>query len=244
MTESAMLELYHGGHTTCSRKARLCLKEKGLDYTTHLLNLRGFEQHTPAYLKLNPNGVVPTLIDDGEVVVESMLINEYLDEKFDQHIRVRPKNPLDKAHMRVWTKLASDQGLAGVVPRTWPTFKTHTDKLTPNELQEKLGRIPLAERRERGAKVARGGFGEVDFDAGRKAAALIITRMEAGLGNGPWLMGEQYTLADIDLIPFVDRFSEFYPDMLNATAAPKVTAWLARMRERPARSEEHTSELQ
>ena len=58
--------------------------------------------------------------------------------------------------------------------------------------------------------------------------------MESGLGNGPWLMGEQYTLADIDLIPFVDRFADFYPDMLNATATPRVSAWLARMRERPA----------
>jgi glutathione S-transferase len=47
-------------------------------------------------------------------------------------------------------------------------------------------------------------------------------------------MGEQYTLADIDLIPFVDRFAEFYPDMLNASATPKVTAWLTRVRERPA----------
>jgi glutathione S-transferase len=229
-----MLELYHGGHTTCSRKARLCLREKGLDYKSHFLNLRGFEQHTPAYLKLNPNGVVPTLIDDGEVITDSMLINEYLDEKFDQNTRVRPKNPLDKARMRVWTKLASDHGLAGVVPRTWPGFKVHTDALSAGELQEKLGRIPLTERQERWAKVARGGFSEQDFDAGRKAATFIITRMEAGLGKGPWLMDEQYTLADIDLMPFVDRFSEFYPDLLNATAAPKVTAWLARMRERPA----------
>ena len=213
-----MLELYHGGHTTCSRKARLCLREKGLAYTSHFLNLRGFEQHTPAYLKLNPNGVVPTLIDDGEVVVDSMLTNEYLDEKYDQHTRLRPNNPLDKARMRVWTKLASDHGLSGVVPRVWPTFKAYTDKLSPNELKEKLGRIPLTERQ----------------DAGRKAASLILTRMEAGLGKDPWLMGEQYTLADIDLMPFVDRFAEFYPDMLNASATPKVTAWLARMRERPA----------
>ena len=229
-----MLELYHGGHTTCSRKARLCLKEKGLAYTSHFLNLRGFEQHMPAYLKLNPNGVVPTLVDGGEAVVDSMLINEYLDEKYDQHTRLRPNNPLDKARMRVWSKLASDHGLSGVVPRIWPTFKAHTDKLDPGELQEKLGRIPLTERQERWAKVARGGFGEQDLDGGRKAAALIITRMDSGLGNGPWLMGEQYTLADIDLVPFVDRFADFYPDMLNGKAAPKTDAWLMRMRERPA----------
>jgi glutathione S-transferase len=229
-----MLELYHGGHTTCSRKARLCLKEKGLAYTSHFLNLRAFEQHAPAYLKLNPNGVVPTLVDDGEAIVDSMLINEYLDETYDQHTRLRPTNPLDKARMRVWTKLASDHGLAGVVPRIWPTFKANTDQLDSDELKQKLERIPLKERQERWAKVARGGFNEDDRAAGRKAASLIITRMEAGLGNGPWLMGEQYTLADIDLVPFVDRFAEFYPDMLNAMAAPKVAAWLARMRERPA----------
>ena len=80
----------------------------------------------------------------------------------------------------------------------------------------------------------RGGFGEADNEAGRKAAALILTRMEAGLGDGPWLMGERYTLADIDLIPFVDRFAEFYQDMLNEKTSPKTCAWLMRMRERPA----------
>jgi glutathione S-transferase len=229
-----MLELYHGGHTTCSRKARLCLKEKGLRYKSHFLNLRGFEQHTPLYLALNPNGVVPTLVDDGEAVTDSMLINEYLDEKYDAEPRLRPRNPLDKARMRVWTKLASDHGLAGVVPRIWPTFKAHTDKLAPTVLDEMIGRIPLQERKERWTKVAEGGFGEKDLEAGRKAASLIVGKMEAGLGKGPWLMGEQYTLADIDLIPFVDRFAEFYGDLLNDKAAPKTFAWLMRMRERPA----------
>ena len=81
--------------------------------------------------------------------------------------------------MRVWTKLASEHGLSGVVPRVWPSFKAFTDKLDPGELQEKLGRIPLTERQERWTKVARGGFGEHDLDAGRKAAALIITRVES-----------------------------------------------------------------
>jgi glutathione S-transferase len=229
-----MLELYHGGHTTCSRKARLCLKEKGLAYTSHFLNLRGFEQHTPHYLALNPNGVVPTLVDDGEAVTDSMLINEYLDEKYDSEPRLRPRNPLDKARMRVWTKLASDHGLAGVVPRIWPTFKAHTDKLSPTVLDEMIGRIPLQERKERWTKVAEGGFGEKDLADGRKAASLIVGKMEAGLSKGPWLMGEQYTLADVDLIPFVDRFAEFYGDLLNDKATPKTFAWLLRMRERPA----------
>jgi glutathione S-transferase len=228
-----MLELYHGGHTTCSRKSRLCLKEKGLPYRSHFLNLRGFEQHAPDYVALNPNGVVPTLIDDGVPVIDSMLINEYLDEKFEG-VRLRPTTPLGKARMRVWTKLASEHGLTAVVPRVWPTFKAHTDKLAPAELEAKIARVPLKERRDRWTKVAKSGFGQQDADAGSEAAKLIVGTMEARFGDGPWLMGEQYTLADIDLVPFVDRIAEFYKDVLSPQAAPKVSAWLARMRARPA----------
>ena|SRR5437588_1131784 len=227
-----MLELYHGGHTTCSRKARLCLREKGLPYRSHYLNLRAFEQRAPEYVALNPSGVVPTLVDDGVPIVESMLINEYIDDKFPDP-PLRPATPLGRARMRVWTKLASDQGLAGVVPRIWPTFKMHTDKLSSAELGEAIARVPLKERRERWAKAAHGGFGQHDIDSGKDAARLIVERMEASLGDGPWLMGEQYTLADIDLVPFVDRFAEFYHDILNSVATPNVAAWLARVRARP-----------
>jgi glutathione S-transferase len=231
--EASMLELYHGGHTTCSRKARLCLREKALPYRSHFLNLRAFEQHAPEYVALNPNGVVPTLIDDGQPIVDSMLINEYLDEKYPSP-SLRPATPLGKARMRVWTKLASDHGLAGVVPRIWPAFKAHTDKLSPSELGEAIARVPLKERRDRWTKAAHAGFTQHDTESGREAAVLIVSRMEAGFGSGPWLMGEQYTLADIDLVPFIDRFADFYPDILNQTATPKTAAWLARMRERPA----------
>lgn len=228
-----MLELYHGGHTTCSRKSRLCLREKGLAYKSHFLNLRGFEQHAPQYVALNPNGVVPTLVDDGVPIIDSMLINEYLDETFEGN-RLRPTTPLGKARMRVWTKLASEHGLSAVVPRIWPTFKAHTDKLSPADLAQKIARVPLKERRDRWSKVVQSGFGEQDRDAGHEAAVLIVGKMEAGLGAGPWLMGDEYTLADIDLVPFVDRIDEFYKDVLNPTAAPKVSAWLSRMKARPA----------
>jgi glutathione S-transferase len=228
-----MLELYHGGHTTCSRKARLCLREKSLPYKSHFLNLRAFDQHAPEYVALNPNGVVPTLVDDGVPVIDSMLINEYLDETYED-IRLRPRTPIEKARMRVWTKLAADHGLAAVVPRIWPTFKAHTDKLAPDELEQKIARVPLKERRDRWTKVVRSGFGERDNDAGHDAAKLIVGSMETRFGDGPWLMGEQYTLADVDLIPFVDRIEEFYKDIFNPTATPKVAAWLARMRARPA----------
>ena len=79
-----MLELYHNGASTCSQKVRMILAEKGLDYTSHPVDLIAGEQHAPAYIKLNPNHVVPTLVDDGAVLIESTLINEYLDEAFPE----------------------------------------------------------------------------------------------------------------------------------------------------------------
>lgn len=62
-----MLELYHGDTLLCAQKARLTLAEKGLEWKSHLLNLNG-DQLDPAYLESNPNGVVPTLVDDGNVI--------------------------------------------------------------------------------------------------------------------------------------------------------------------------------
>ena len=73
-----MLELYHANHSTCSQKVRLCIAEKGLKYESHLINLATKEQLDPDYIKINPNGVVSTLVHDGSVVIDSSVICEYL----------------------------------------------------------------------------------------------------------------------------------------------------------------------
>ena len=66
-----MLELYHANHSTCSQKVRLCMAEKGLKYKSHLIDLGAKEQLDPEYLKINPNGVVPSLVHDGLIVIDS-----------------------------------------------------------------------------------------------------------------------------------------------------------------------------
>ena len=96
-----MLELYHAGLTACSKKVRLSLREKGLSYVSHYVELGRFQQHDPDYLKLNPNGLVPTLIHDGVPVIESTVINEYLDDVFPE-VLLRPGDPVERARMRVW----------------------------------------------------------------------------------------------------------------------------------------------
>ena len=101
------LELYHGLPSTCSKKVRLVLYEKQLPFKSHLMDLRKFEQHAPEYLKLNANGVVPTLVHDGHVIIESSIIMEYLDDAFPQP-PLRPRDPYGQYRMRLWLKYSDD----------------------------------------------------------------------------------------------------------------------------------------
>jgi len=77
-----MLELHHALISTCSQKVRWVLAEKALPWVDHPVRLDREEHLRPEYLRLNPNGVVPTLVHDGQPVVDSSVINEYLDEVF------------------------------------------------------------------------------------------------------------------------------------------------------------------
>ena len=87
-----MLELYHNAASTCSQKVRLVLEEKGLEWTSHNVDLISGGQHDADYVKLNPNHVVPTLIDGGRVFIESTLINDYLDDAYPD-VAMRSSDP-------------------------------------------------------------------------------------------------------------------------------------------------------
>ena len=68
-----------------------------------MLWLQRGDQYRPEYLKLNPNAVVPTLVHDGKVIIESTLIMEYLDETFPE-IPLMPGDPYARSQVRLWLK--------------------------------------------------------------------------------------------------------------------------------------------
>ena len=98
-----MLALYHAEPVANSMKSLLCLKEKGLEFVSHYVDLLRFEQHQPAFVKINPNGQVPVLVHNGAIITESTVINEYLEDVFPE-VRLRPKDPVETARMRIWSK--------------------------------------------------------------------------------------------------------------------------------------------
>src|SRR5678815_4482205 len=118
-----MIELYHNDMSVCAQKVRFTLGEKTLPWTSHHLNLRAGDQQKPEYVKLNPSAVVPTLVDDGNVVIESTVINEYLDDAYPEP-GLRPKNAADRARMRLWTKQLDETVHAATVSYTHLTLPT------------------------------------------------------------------------------------------------------------------------
>ncbi|HWP58542.1 MAG TPA: glutathione S-transferase family protein [Candidatus Acidoferrales bacterium] len=77
-----MIKLYHFPLSTNSRKVRIVLLEKGLEFERVLVDLTKGEQKSPEYLKIHPFGQVPALDDDGFIVYDSTIINEYLEDEY------------------------------------------------------------------------------------------------------------------------------------------------------------------
>ncbi|MFT5485470.1 MAG: glutathione S-transferase, partial [Alphaproteobacteria bacterium] len=106
-----MLKLYDGTTSVCAIKVRLVLWEKGIPFESHNIDLRQGDQLDPAYLALNPNGVVPTLDARGEngggIVVESSVIMHYLEDCHPAPSML-PERPADRAAMRLWMKRVDD----------------------------------------------------------------------------------------------------------------------------------------
>jgi len=101
-----MLTLYHFWSSTCSRKVRITLAEKGLDWESHHIDIvTKLDNLEPDYVKLNPNGVVPTLDHDGKIIIESNIIIEYLDDTFPE-VSLKPEDTYQRALMRLWLDTA------------------------------------------------------------------------------------------------------------------------------------------
>ena len=229
----AVLELYHAAMSTCAQKVRLTLAEKGLAWQGHHMDLRAGDQHRPDYLRLNPKGVVPTLVDDGAPVIESTLINEYLDEAFPEAL-LRPADPPARARMRVWTKRLDegDHFATGVISGSI-AFRHQYLRKTRDEIDAHLARVPDPVRRERQRRQIFDGIEAPQFAAAIARFHRLFADMEAALADGPWLAGAAYSLADIAYTPYLARTEELQLiGMLDDR--PRVRDLFGRIKARPS----------
>ncbi len=227
-----MLALYHAGLTTSAKKVRLCLREKGLSYESHYLRLDRFEHHAPDYVKLNPNGVLPTLVHDGTVVIESTVINEYLDEVFPDP-PLKPRDPALRARMRVFCKMVDEYALPALRIPNWTRSKTATLKaMSDADFAKLLQETPLIDHRLKLEALRGAGFTEEEFAEADGKMDYVAARCEAALAEGPYLAGPAYSLADIAILPYIPGFAARRPGLLERH--PRLAEWSARLMARPA----------
>jgi glutathione S-transferase len=225
-----MLELYHSVNSVCAQKVRVALAEKGLEYESHLMTLRG-DQFDPGYMKLNPNGVVPTLVHDGRPVIESSVILYYLDEVFPSP-PLMPRDPLQRAQVRMVNKLIDEYVHNSCTILTFATaFRPWFAGLSGEEIEQRLAKSPLKKRTEYKRDVALHGldskFAREALEHHGKLLGLIDR------AGGGWLAGPDFSLADIAAVPYVLRLELLRMARLW-DARPGVAAWYKRVLARPS----------
>jgi maleylacetoacetate isomerase len=96
-----MTRVLHGYfRSSAAYRVRIALNLKGLDYDQVSVHLRKGEQRADAFLALNPQGMVPALVDGDAVLTQSPAILEYLEEAYPDTPRLLPEGPADRARVR------------------------------------------------------------------------------------------------------------------------------------------------
>ncbi len=225
-----MLELYTFAPSTCSQKVRLLLAEKGLDFEEHVLNSAKNEHLSEEYLKLNPNGVVPTLVHDGNVIIESAVILEYLEEVFPEPPKA-PRDAVGRAKMRAWIHFFEEFAVPAVRYPTFQKYLRHNFK--DKDKNEQIQKRPL--KSDFYTRMLReDGFTDTEMEKAFADIRLTVTRMEEALAKGgPYLMGKEWTLADACVTPAIDRMNDLGHSHLWEDL-PHVKAWIEAIRARPS----------
>jgi len=224
--------LYNAPQSTCSQRVRFVLNSKELPFEEIRLNLLAGDQLKPDYLKLNPHGVVPTLEHDGQIVIDSNVINEYLDE-IEPDLSFTPENSLARARMRALLHFIDEMPAAAVrVPTYNLAFLPSFQKMGAEEFNAVVEAKPL--RREFLKTMGQGGFSRAEMDDALARLRRTYQRMDSEIekSGGPWLLGEQITLADVAVMPSLVRMDDL--GLADWADLPCVVTWYANIRVQPA----------
>ena len=189
------LKLY-GGRTGSSLRCHWAFIEAGVEYENLPLNMREREHKQEPFLKLNPNGQVPVLIDGDFVLTESIAINDYVAEKFMPALL--GTNPEEKALVLQWS--------------LWGGFN----------LQRYFGQ--LVNYRWTGVRDER------TIEEGRKGLDRFIPVLDGALKGKKFLVGEKFTLADINVFSVLTYNASNDYDL---SGFKHLTAWMEAMAGRP-----------
>jgi glutathione S-transferase len=124
---------------------RIALSEKRIPWEPIHVNLRADEHKTPQFLALNPYGKVPVLLDEGAIIYESTIVNEYLEDRFPDP-PLMPRDPLGRAEVRTWEDYGDNAFLGPaeaifIHDKGWRTFESERLQQMRQQIQEVLTRL-------------------------------------------------------------------------------------------------------
>ena len=229
-----MLTLYHGETSVCSQKVRLVLAEKEIEWEGAFIRLGKGEHQTPEYLKLNPNGVIPTLVHDDRVVIESSIINEYLDD-LEPTPPLKPEAPYQRARMRLWIKQLDDSihDAINTISNTI-AFRRLRVNQSAEERAASLARISDPAKRAKMKDLVENGIESRFMGEALSRLDKMLGDMELALTEDDWLAGDQYSLADVGLAPYVNRMAMLGLEGMWTSGRPNLAGWYDRIKKRPS----------
>ncbi|KAA1178092.1 glutathione S-transferase [Rhizobium tropici] len=187
---------------SCALASLIALEESGLAYEPRRLNLANGDQRQPDYLAINPKGRVPALVTDRGVITENIAILTYI----AQSVPAAKLAPLDDPF-----ELAQMQSFNGYIAST--VHVNHSHKGRGYRWTDDAAAIETMK-----AKVP-------------QTMTEAFTLIEDKMLKGPWVMGEQYTVAD----GYLFTMETWLPgDGVDRSQFTKVNAHYQRMLERPA----------
>jgi glutathione S-transferase len=224
-----MLTLYRFTGATCAAKVLLALSEKAIAFEDKLLTRADLS--TDWYRKLNPNGVVPTIVHDGEVIVESSVILTYLEDAFGGK-QLSPANPIHRARMYRWMKMADDLlNCLGTVSYAIYSRHNYVSK-SQYERDKYYSSINDYQLRESRRNAIEFGIHAPEIPDAVGNLMMLQHRMNEAASVSVYLAGD-YSLADISLTPFIYRL-ELLDLLLSEDKAPSLHRWWHDICRRPS----------
>jgi glutathione S-transferase len=230
------LELYHHGSSVCAAKVRFALAEKRLRWSGHYVDILAGEQFMPGFLAINPKAVVPVLVHDGEIIRESTVICEYLEEVFPDH-PIYPFSPRERAQVRIWTKAVDEELHPACSAITYAVSHRHTILRSGTSSFEEF--LAAGSREGTPARAQKWRYIQEGLAAPGVADKIrlydaYLHQMDVVLEKGDWLVGASFSMADIAMAPYVNRLAALAMEGLwSGGRLPRVEGWFERVRQRP-----------
>eukprot|EP00736_Rhodelphis_marinus_P007283 Rmarinus@m.25743 len=234
--------LYHYPLSLCSQKVRLCLAEKGVEYTPRVVDIgAALENYEPWYIRLNPRMVVPTLVHGDKVVVDSAKIIEYIDEAFPGPSLV-PAPDEEKSEMRRWVEILDKFPFRDLSYSRMPggaaslSSRMRMLEETKRDLPEFADQCDARKEVLTSLKEVLASPEKVELV--RKQAVDLLDSFNNHLQTHTWAAGSAYSLADVMWTVALARMA--FLDMAQyweGGKLPLVDAYYQRCKDRPSYSE-------